>query len=134
MDRMGVPEPPFFVWDGECGFCGKWAGWVERSVRPGVPLIASQDLDDLAEAGLTDADVARASWWVPTEGPPRPGADGFAAVLSAGEPRWARLLGFGLSLPGIRSIARLAYRLVVANRHRLPAPDLPAPQRQPADR
>jgi predicted DCC family thiol-disulfide oxidoreductase YuxK len=131
---MRAPEPPFFVWDGDCGFCGKWAGWLEQSVRPGVPFIASQDLDDLAEVPLTESDVARASWWVPAGGPPRPGAAGIATALSAGEPRWARMLGFVLSLPAIRSIARFAYRRIADNRHRLPAPDLPAPERHPVDR
>jgi predicted DCC family thiol-disulfide oxidoreductase YuxK len=131
---MQAPEPPFFVWDGDCGFCGKWAGWVEQSVRPGVPLIASQDLDDLAEADLTEADVARASWWVPVDGPPRPGAAGFAAALRAGQPVWARLAGHILELPVIRSIAAFAYESIAANRHRLPAPDRPSPERQSTER
>ena len=126
---MRAPDPPYFVWDGDCGFCGKWAGWIEQSVRPGIPFVASQDLDDLADAGLTVEDVARASWWVPVNGRPRPGAGGFATALLAGEPRWARIVGTVLSLPVVRSIAALAYRGVAANRHRLPAPNRPAPSR-----
>lgn len=126
---MRAPEAPYFVWDGDCGFCGKWAGWLDRTVRPGVPLVASQDLDDLADAGLTPADVARASWWVPAIGPPRPGADGIASALRAGRPLWARTLGLVLSLPVIRTIARAAYARIAANRHRLPAPDVDPPER-----
>src|SRR5665811_90601 len=86
---MEAPDPPYFVWDGQCGFCGKWAGWLERSVRPGVPIVAFQDLDDLAAAGLTPADVEQASWWVAAEGPPLGGSDGFAAACRAGTPMWA---------------------------------------------
>jgi predicted DCC family thiol-disulfide oxidoreductase YuxK len=106
---------------------------MQRRIRPGVPLIAYQDLDDLGAAGLTAADVERASWWVPRQGPPRPGADGITTALRAGQPAWARLIGMILALPVIRAIARLAYRLVAANRHRLPAPDVAAPERHHGD-
>jgi predicted DCC family thiol-disulfide oxidoreductase YuxK len=128
-----TPDPPFFVWDGDCGFCGRWAGWLERRIRPGVPLIAYQDLDDLGAAGLTATDVERASWWVPPDGRPRPGADGITTALRAGQPAWARLAGVILALPVIRWITRLTYRLVAANRHRLPAPDGAAPDRRRVD-
>jgi predicted DCC family thiol-disulfide oxidoreductase YuxK len=130
---MQAPEAPYFVWDGQCGFCGKWAGWLERRVRPGVPLIAFQDLDDLALAGLTEDDVQQASWWIPVQGSPRPGADGIAAALKAGAPWWTRIAGTLLAFPGIRSVARVAYGRIAANRHRLPAPDGPAPKRHPIE-
>ncbi|MGI8939725.1 MAG: thiol-disulfide oxidoreductase DCC family protein [Iamia sp.] len=126
---MPQPDPPYFVWDGQCGFCGRWAGWLERAARPGVPLVAFQDLDDLAAAGLTADDVTRASWWVPADGAPLPGADGIAAALRAGRPRWSRVAGRALGATVVRPLARLAYRQVAANRHRLPAPDVDPPSR-----
>lgn len=27
------PAPPFFLFDGECGFCNKWAGWLTPDNR-----------------------------------------------------------------------------------------------------
>lgn len=126
---MRAPEPPFFVWDGDCGFCGRWAGWLEARVRPGVPLVAYQDLDDLGAIGLTRAEVEAASWWISADHPPRSGADGIAVALQAGEPWWARTAGHLMALPVIRSLARIVYGRVAANRHRLPAPDRPAPPR-----
>ncbi len=127
---MAQPDPPYFVWDGQCGFCGQWAGWLERAARPGVPLVAFQDLDDLAAAGLTGDDVIRASWWVPSDGVPLAGADGIAAALRSGQPRWSRWAGRALGSPVVRPLARVAYRQIAANRHRLPAPHVAAPARR----
>lgn len=94
-----------------------------------MPLVAFQDLDDLAAAGLTADDVIRASWWVPADGAPLSGADGIAAALHAGQPQWSRLAGMALRAPVVRSLARPAYRWVAANRDRLPAPDVDPPSR-----
>lgn len=126
---MPTPAPPFFVWDGECGFCGKWAGWLQQSLRSDATFVAFQDVDNLGDAGLTEDDVIRASWWVPPEGTPRGGEDGIAAALRSGEPKWAKLGGQILSAPLIRQLARLAYGCIATNRHRLPAPNATPPIR-----
>lgn len=126
---MPGPGPPYLVWDGDCGFCGKWAGWLQQTARPDLTFVAHQDVDDLEDVGLTQHDVAAASWWIPVHGDPQGGADGIASALRSGRPVWARLAGRLLSVPGIIHAGRMAYRHIAANRDRLPAPDVAAPAR-----
>jgi len=116
------PEPPFFLYDGECGFCIKWMRWLQRRIDHDLAFVASQDVDDLGRFGLSDADVATASYWVDERGRPHRGSRSFTGVLRHGGRGW-RLVAALLDLPVVRTLAGWAYTVIARNRHRLPAPD-----------
>lgn len=107
------------VYDGDCGFCTRTAGWVARG---GVAVLASRALDQeaLDRLGLTRADLASAAWWLGVDEPPRRGARAVSAALRARGSGW-RVLGQALDLPGVRLLAVAGYALVVRHRHHLSA-------------
>jgi predicted DCC family thiol-disulfide oxidoreductase YuxK len=115
-----APELPLFVYDGDCGFCRKWAAWVEHKVVGGVTFVPYQSLD-LLGLGLTAEEVQSASYWIDEQGRPFRGNRSFAKALRHSRGAW-RGLGIVVDLPGVRVVAGVAYRWVVRNRHRLPAP------------
>jgi predicted DCC family thiol-disulfide oxidoreductase YuxK len=126
-----VPPPkPLLVYDGDCGFCTKSARWLARRLpepavaRPGQAL-------DLAELGLTDADVAAAAWWIEADGTRRRGHAAIGRALAAGGGLWG-VVGRVLLVPPVSSLARPVSALVARNRSKMPggsdACDLPAPR------
>lgn len=115
------PSPPFFVFDGDCGFCRKWARWLQRKMPADSIFVPYQEIEDLNAHGLDVDGVKTASYWIDPAGKPHRGADSFAGALHLANLPW-RGLGAVLRAPGIRSIARSAYAVIARNRHRLPAP------------
>jgi predicted DCC family thiol-disulfide oxidoreductase YuxK len=121
-----------FVFDGDCGFCRKWAAWLEHRVGTAIRFLPFQALDDLARFGLTIEDVQSASYLI-ENGDAYRGGRGFARALIHSQGKW-RPVGLFLDLPGVRLASAIAYRLIARNRHRLPAPhddDAPAASREP---
>ncbi|MFD8207009.1 thiol-disulfide oxidoreductase DCC family protein [Streptomyces sp. NPDC059695] len=109
---------PVLVYDGDCGFCTTSANFAERRVRPGCDIVPWQ-FADLDALGVTRERAEYEVLWVPPAGAVEGGARAVArALLSAGGV-WAPL-GALLLLPGVRWVARHAYRLIAVNRHRLP--------------
>lgn len=86
-------------------------------------------LTDLAELGLTEQQAAAALQWVDTDGAARSGHEAIGEILVAAGSIWA-ILGRAILLPRASWIAAKAYRLVAANRHRLPG-GTPACARRP---
>lgn len=115
------PSPPFFLYDGACGFCQKWVDWLDERTEGRIEFVPSQSVQDLARLGLTDDDVRTASYWVDGDGVPHGGNHSIASALQQADGTW-RLLGHALELPLIRAVAAAAYRAIARNRHRLPAP------------
>ena len=76
-------------------------------------------LTDLAELGLTETQASDAVQWVETDGTVRSGHEAIAMVLGTAGRAW-RVAGRLMLLPGISWIAARVYRLVAANRSRLP--------------
>ena len=111
---------PLFIFDGECEFCRKWAGWLERRVGTALRFVPYQAMDDLARFHLTVRDVQTASYLV-EGGAAYRGGRGFARAMIHGRSPW-RLVGLLLEVPGVRLVSAIAYRLIARNRHRLPAP------------
>jgi len=109
-----------FVFDGECGFCRKWAGWLKRRVGAAARFLPFQALDDLGAYGLTIEKMQTASYLIESDRAYR-GGRGFARALVRGRGPW-RLLGLLLDVPGVRLVTSMAYQLIARNRHRLPAP------------
>ena len=115
------PVPPFFLYDGACGFCQRWMRWLEQRVGDGVEFVAFQDLDDLTRYNLTIEDVQSASYWIDDHGHPFRGNRSIAQVLKRTPGVWS-VIGRMLDLPVVRVLAAVVYLGVARNRHRLPAP------------
>ena len=115
------PVPPFFLYDGACGFCQRWMRWLEPRVGAGVEFVAFQDVEDLTRYNLTIEDVQRASYWIDGEGHAFRGNRSIAQVLKRAPGLWS-VVGTVLDLPVVRLLAAAVYFGVSRNRHRLPAP------------
>lgn len=109
---------PVLLFDGDCAFCRSCARLAEERIGPDAEVVAYQ-LADLAELGVSEEQATDALQWVEPDGTVRSGHEAVAAMLSTSSPIW-RLIGRILLLPGISWAAAQIYRLVAANRHRLP--------------
>ncbi|HET6998274.1 MAG TPA: DUF393 domain-containing protein [Solirubrobacterales bacterium] len=109
---------PVLLYDGDCAFCTSCVQLLEKRIRPDAEIVAWQ-FADLAKFGVSEEQAADAVQWVEPNGTVRSGHEAIAAVLSTSGPIW-RLFGRILLLPGISWTAAHGYRLVAANRHRLP--------------
>lgn len=125
---------PVLIYDGDCGICTRSAALVTTRLRrreSDFSVAAWQDLD-LADYGLTWEECNRAAQWVAADGTVSAGEAAIARTLLASRLP-VRPLGVLMLLPGLNAVARVAYRWVAANRHRLPggtpACSLPADER-----
>jgi predicted DCC family thiol-disulfide oxidoreductase YuxK len=109
---------PVLLYDGDCAFCTTCALLAERRFRPDAAVVPWQ-FADLAELGVTAQQASDAVQWVEADGSVRSGHEAVAAMLSSSGPI-SRFVGRLLLAPGISPLAARAYRLVAANRHRLP--------------
>jgi predicted DCC family thiol-disulfide oxidoreductase YuxK len=105
------------VYDGDCAFCTSSVHLLEK-IGPEAEIVAWQ-LTDLGALGMTEAAAAAAVQWVEGDGTIRSGHEAIAAALSSAGGPWA-LAGQTLLSRWIAPIAAGAYRLIAANRHRLP--------------
>ena len=100
------------VYDADCGFCVRSAHWVDD--HP----VAWQTLD-LATVGATQGQADRYVGWLDGGRIRALGAPAIATALRA-RGGWTGPLGWLIERPGIRYVAAAAYRILAANRHRLP--------------
>ena len=114
---MTARARPALVYDGDCAFCTSSVRLLEK-IGPGAEMVAWQQTD-LGALGLTEETASAAVQWVETGGTIRSGHEAVAAALDSAGGIWA-LAGRTLLAPGISPIAAVAYRLIAANRHRLP--------------
>ncbi|MFW3170385.1 thiol-disulfide oxidoreductase DCC family protein [Geodermatophilus sp. CPCC 206100] len=121
---------PVLVYDGDCGFCTRTAGFARRLLGADAEVVAWQAAD-LAGLGVTAARARHEVLWVPRPGAALGGARAVAAALRAAGGWWA-LLGGVLALPPVSWLAAGCYRVVAANRTRLPG-GTPACAVPPAD-
>ena len=112
---------PALLFDGDCAFCTRCADVARRVLPAGVQVTAWQ-FADLAALGVTAERARTEVLWIDRDGTVSGGAPAVARALRAAGGAWwvLRLLGVLLSLPPVRWAAPRAYRLVAANRHRLP--------------
>jgi predicted DCC family thiol-disulfide oxidoreductase YuxK len=105
------------VFDGDCGFCTRCVALVPRSARRTTTVVPYQraDLDAL---GLTVQECAAAVQWV-SDGSRAQGHAAIGRLLQEAGGAW-RFLGTALLVPPLSWLAALVYRLVAANRMRLP--------------
>lgn len=121
--------PGLFLYDRDCGFCRSSVVLARERVRSRVAFAAWQDVD-LDVFGLTPKQARDQAWVVRPDGDLLAGGDAVIEVLRHGRFPF-RALSRLLALPGARSLTRVAYRVVSANRHRIP---LKVPARTPPRR
>jgi len=121
---------PVLLYDGDCAFCTSCVQLVEKGIRPNAEILAWQ-FADLAELRVSEEQASDAVQWISPDGAVRSGHEAIAAMLCSSGPSW-RIVGRILLLPGIAWTAAHVYRLVAANRHRLPG-GTPACQRAPVE-
>ncbi len=105
------------LYDADCRFCTSCSRWLAgKGAAADFTPLQAVDLDHLGvNAGRAERELPA----VLADGTVVYGAAAFAATLWTG-PRWMRLLGRLLGWPPVAVLARWGYRLVAANRHRLP--------------
>ena len=117
---MTTSTPGTLLYDGDCGFCTATAATVRDRLRPAVPAtVRPWHPDDERHYGITPAEANQEIHWIAAHGGIRGGADAVVAWWRTGSGIWpwlARLLG----APVMINLARLGYRLIAQNRHRLP--------------
>lgn len=107
------------VYDGDCGFCTTSARWVEANLLPPGGTVAPWQSLQLEMFGLSEDDVATASWWVDTQGGTHRGERGIAQLLVDRGGIWA-LLGRVALTPPMIAVLGVIYGIVAKNRYRLP--------------
>ncbi len=122
---------PILLYDGDCGFCTQSARLVERWI-PTTAAVEPWQFADLAAIGTTATQAQDEVLWFAGDGRSYGGAQAIARLLQDAGGAWA-ILGALIRVPPIRWIAHVVYRVVAANRYRLPggtpACALPAEQR-----
>jgi predicted DCC family thiol-disulfide oxidoreductase YuxK len=119
-----VPSDPrgsLLIYDGDCAFCTRAARWAAEPWTGSPRAVPWQQLGPIGlhDAGLTQADVERAAYWIDASGRPFRGHVAIAKALMAGGRR-RQLLGRALLIPPVSWMARPAYWLVARYRHRMP--------------
>jgi predicted DCC family thiol-disulfide oxidoreductase YuxK len=115
---MGPVPAPTLVFDGDCAFCTRSADLARRVLPADVEVVPWQ-WTDLAAVGVTEQRARSEVLWIGPDGAVAGGAPAVALALRAAGAPWS-LAGVLLSLPPLRWVAPSVYRLVAANRHRLP--------------
>lgn len=121
------------MFDGDCAFCQRVLRLAERTV-PSLPPVVDGMRGDLQPLGLDRDDATRSVWLVMRDGDRVvhfEGADAVGEVLRRQPSAAHRFAGHLLGIPPIATAAQAGYRVIAANRHRLPggaaACDVPTP-------
>ena len=110
------------IYDGDCQFCQLSLDFGIRKLLIFPQYVAFQRIDP-NDFGLTSKQVKSQIWLahkVPTESVALGGHLAAGAILKLQPSRWLRILGWLASNPPTSWVANLLYKLIAANRHRLP--------------
>lgn len=105
-----------FLFDGECGFCRKWARRLGLVSRGRVPIVPWQSVD-IDALGVSPDECSSAVQFVDEDGSHVGGAAAVGRHLRQVGLPWS-LVGRVLLAPGIKHVAGVVYRWVARNRHR----------------
>jgi predicted DCC family thiol-disulfide oxidoreductase YuxK len=109
-------DPVILVYDGECAFCSRLAGWVRRQDRRGrIEVRPNQELGLIERLGLQRAEVERASWAVEPGGRKFEGAAGINRALRELGGGWA-VLSLLYRVPALRWVEDRYYARVARRR------------------
>lgn len=112
-----APNAGVVVFDGDCGFC-TWSADRLRGWSSGRLLTVPWQWADLQLLGLTPEQCAASVQYVTGGHHFRAGAAVAQALLACQQP-W-RSTGQVMALPRLAPLTERVYRLIAANRHRLP--------------
>ena len=93
------------IYDGDCGFCTSSAAWIKRRMPEGTEVVPEPGIDAVR--------------WVHDDGRTYRGHRAIARSLIASGGAW-RVVGRAFLVPPVSWLAAVVYRVVSANRHRLP--------------
>jgi predicted DCC family thiol-disulfide oxidoreductase YuxK len=117
-----MSEKQVLIYDGDCKFCQLSLEFGIKHLRAFPQYVAFQKIDP-KDFGLTASQV-RAQIWLaqktPSDTEVLGGHLAVGAILKLQPLRWLRVLGWLVSTPPTSWIAGLVYKLIAANRHRLP--------------
>ncbi|MGH3490318.1 MAG: thiol-disulfide oxidoreductase DCC family protein [Actinopolymorphaceae bacterium] len=130
---QGSEGGPVFLFDGDCGFCTRCARLIERWI-PSTADVTPWQRVDLAGLGVLRTRAEREVVWVAPDGRIDGGAQAIARLLLDAGGVWV-VPGAVLRIPPFRWLAHLVYRVIAANRYRLPGgtPACALPARKPAE-
>lgn len=100
------------VYDADCDFCSRSAHWLDNAP------VAWHTLD-LDRVHVTRAEADANAGWLVEGRITALGAEAISTALRA-KRGVARVAGWAMRVPGIRSLAALVYPRIAAHRHRLP--------------
>ncbi|HEX7581604.1 MAG TPA: DCC1-like thiol-disulfide oxidoreductase family protein [Gaiellaceae bacterium] len=106
------------IYDGDCGFCTASVEAASRRLRTRVSIVPWQRAD-LVALGVPEGDARLALQWLGADGVRLQGHRAVAAWLRDAGGLW-RVCAALLTAPGLSQVAAAAYRLVAANRRRIP--------------
>jgi predicted DCC family thiol-disulfide oxidoreductase YuxK len=106
------------VFDGDCAFCTRSAD-VARRLLPADCEVLPWQAYDLTSVGVTAERAQHEVLWIGPDGAVAGGARAVARALRAAGGSWA-VVGAVLSVPPVSWVAQGVYRVVAANRYRLP--------------
>ncbi|HEY8480429.1 MAG TPA: DUF393 domain-containing protein [Spirillospora sp.] len=132
MKRDIAPEErPVLVYDGDCGFCTSSVRFIERHVPVRATVVAYQ-FADLGALGTTVERAEREVLWIDRAGRVSGGAEAVGRMLTDAGGLW-KAAGVVMRVAPVSWAARAVYRIIAANRHRMPggtaACALPAAER-----
>jgi predicted DCC family thiol-disulfide oxidoreductase YuxK len=117
-----MQESRVLIYDGDCQFCQLSLDFGIKNLRIFPQYVAFQRIDP-QDFGLTERQVRSQIWLaqkVPTSSTVLGGHLAAGAILKLQPSRWLRILGWLTSSPPTSWVANLLYKLIAANRHRLP--------------
>jgi predicted DCC family thiol-disulfide oxidoreductase YuxK len=106
------------IFDGDCAFCTR-SSEVARRLLPADCDVLPWQAYDLTAIGVTAERAQHEVLWIGRDGAVAGGARAVAQALRTASGAWA-VLGVVLSVPPVSWLAQGAYRVVAANRYRLP--------------
>ena len=106
------------VFDGDCAFCTTWVNRLEAAL-PTFPRTTPWQWIELDDYALSRDDVDQFAWVI-TPGHQYAGHLALSALLRMQPTAGLRFLGHLIATPPFSLVAALAYRVVAANRSRLP--------------
>ena len=117
-----MEESRVLIYDGDCQFCQLSLEFGIKNLRIFPRYVAFQRIEP-KDFGLTEKQV-RAQIWLAQKSPAKGVALGghlaAGAILALQPSFWLRALGRLSSTPPTSWVASLVYKLIAANRHRLP--------------
>jgi len=109
---------PTLVFDGDCAFCTKCVAKIPKKAAAALTIVPWQ-FADLEVLGLSPAECIRALQFVDDDASISSGHAAVAAVLRRAGLPW-KPIGAVMVLPPVSWLAAGVYRIVAANRARLP--------------